>query len=61
MRPLFAAGLALSLPAPLLAQDLAPEGFDEAPANGIIIVTARRRAENAQDVPAALTVVGARR
>ncbi len=54
----FAAGLVLSLPAPLLAQDATPEGADAGANDGIIIVTARRRAENAQDVPAAMTVVG---
>ncbi len=53
-----AAGLVLSLPAPLLAQEAAPDGAEAGADEGAIIVTARRRAENVQDVPVALTVVG---
>lgn len=54
-----AASLFLTLPMPGLAQEpaVAP-GADEA-GEGPIIVTARRREENAQDVPTSMSIVGA--
>ncbi len=54
--PALAACLFLSLPLPALAQNNPDEGADAA--RGQIIVTARRRAEDVQDVPAAMTVLG---
>jgi iron complex outermembrane receptor protein len=54
-----AAGLFLSLPSPLLAQDDVAPDEGASTGAGTIIVTARLREENVQDVPAAMTVVGA--
>lgn len=57
---------AIALPAPLLAapaDDAAPaEASADAPTpgDGDIVVTARRRAENAQDVPLAISIVDSR-
>ncbi|MBO9575285.1 MAG: TonB-dependent receptor [Sphingobium sp.] len=55
----FAAGLLLSLPVPAFAEEDAPPPSGSSLNEGAIIVTARRREENAQDVPAALSVVDA--
>ena len=44
-------------PAPAQADD--PQAADAAPGQGEIVVTARRRAETAQDVPLAISVIGA--
>ena len=54
-RPMLAASAALFVIAPAAAETVE---LAEASASGQIIVTARRRAEDAQQVPAALTVVG---
>ncbi|MBY8826150.1 TonB-dependent receptor [Sphingomonas colocasiae] len=68
IRNLLFAGTALvslALPFAASAQDAVPDqtedpqAADAAPGQGEIIVTARRRAETAQDVPLAISVIGA--
>lgn len=50
---------AASAQEPATAQAEDPQATDAAPGYGEIVVTARRRAETAQDVPLAISVVGA--
>ncbi len=52
----YAACLLAGLPVTAFAEAAAADGASNA--DGAIVVTARRRAENVQDVPAAITVVG---
>jgi iron complex outermembrane receptor protein len=57
--PALAASLFLTVPLPAFAQAAGTTPEAESTDEGAIIVTARRREEDAQDVPAAMTVVGA--
>lgn len=59
---LFSAASSIALTAPALAQEADQSATDEAVADataddGIIIVTAQRRAQDLQDVPAAVTAL----
>jgi iron complex outermembrane recepter protein len=53
-----AACFSLTLPLPAFAQSVPSDDGEASASQGQIIVTARRRAEDVQDVPASMTVVG---
>lgn len=50
--------LAAGLTAPAFAQEISGPSADDATSRDVVVVTARLREENAQDVPVALSVVG---